>query len=94
MQLPEHQGVNGVALGETGNFSPLVFGTSALPAYDKAALAALQAEELATAQGDLECEEQFVVDVEDRVKAEYIKKFSEENAVLIKQARQRLEQKK
>ena len=82
------------ALGETGNFSPLVFGTSALPAYDKAALAALQAEELATAQGDLECEEQFVVDVEDKVKAEYIKKFSEENAVLIKQARQRLEQKK
>ena len=82
------------ALGQTGNFSPLVFGTTALPPYDKAALAALQAEELATAQADLECEEKFVVDIEDKVKAEYIKKFSEENAVLIKQARQRLEQKK
>ena len=82
------------ALGETGNFSPLVFGTSALPPYDKAALASLQAEELATAQADLDCEEQFVVDVEDKVKAEYIKKFSEENAVLLKEARQRLDQKK
>ena len=75
------------ALGETGNFSPLAFGTGVLPPYDKAALAALQAEELATAQADLDCEEEFVVNVEDKVKAEYVKKFSAENAALISKAR-------
>ncbi len=82
------------ALGEEGTFSPLVFGTNALPAYDKAALVQLQAEEIATAQADLECEEKYVVDVEDKVKAEYVKKFAQENAVLLSKAQSELEKRK
>ena len=82
------------ALGEEGTFSPLVFGTNALPAYDKAALVHLQAEEVATAQADLECEEKYVVDVEDKVKAEYVKKFAQENAVLLSKAQSDLEKRK
>lgn len=77
-------------LGEDGTYSPLAFGTATLPAYDKAALAQLQAEELATAQADLECEEKHVVDVEDKVKAEYIKKFARENAALLTKAQAEL----
>lgn len=77
-------------LGEDARFSPLVFGTGALPPYDKAALARLQAEELATAEADLECEEKFVIDIEDKVKAEYVKKFAEENAVLLSKAQTEL----
>ena len=82
------------ALGEGNSISPLVFGTGALPDYDKAALATLQAEELATAQADLDCEEQFVTDVEDKVKSEYVKKFAEENAVLITKAQAALAKRK
>lgn len=82
------------ALGEEGTFSPLVFGTNALPPYDKTVLARLQAEEIATAQADLDCEEKFVVDVEDKVKAEYVKKFAQENAVLLSKAQAELEKRK
>lgn len=77
-------------LGEDGTYSPLVFGTAALPPYDKAALAKLQVEELATAQADLDCEEKHVVDVEDKVKAEYVKKFAQENAALLTKAQAEL----
>ncbi len=82
------------ALGEDARFSPLAFGANALPPYDKAALARLQAEELATAEADLDCEEKYVVDAEDEVKAEYVKKFSEENAVLLSKAQAELEKRK
>ena len=82
------------ALGEGNTFSPLVFGTAALPPYDKAALAQLQAEELGTAQADLDCEEQFVADVEDKVKSEYIKKFAQENAALLTKAQAQLAKRK
>jgi hypothetical protein len=81
-------------LGEDGTYSPLVFGTAALPPYDKAALARLQAEELATAEADLGCEEKFVVDIEDKVKAEYVKKFAQENAALLTKAQTQLERQK
>lgn len=81
-------------LGEDGTFSPLVFGTAALPAYDKAALARLQAEELTTAESDLACEEEHVVDVEDKVKAEYVKKFAQENAALLTKAQAELARRK
>ena len=81
-------------LGEDGTFSPLVFGTNVLPPYDKAALARLQTEELATAQADLDCEEKYVVDVEDKVKSEYVKKFAEENAVLLSKAQAELAKRK
>ena len=81
-------------LGEEGTFSPLVFGTNALPPYDKAALARLQTEEIATAQADLDCEEKYVVDVEDKVKAEYVKKFAQENSVLLSRAQAELEKRK
>ncbi len=82
------------SLGEEGTFSPLVFGTNALPVYDKTALAQLQREEIATAEADLECEEKYVVDVEDKVKAEYVKKFAQENAVLLSKAQSELEKRK
>ncbi len=74
------------SVGETGTFSPLVFGATIVPDYDKAALGKLQAEELETAQADLECEEEFVADIEDEVKGEYEKKFADENAALISRA--------
>ncbi len=82
------------SMGEDGRFSPLVFGANTLPAYDKAALAQLQAEEIATAQADLDCEEKYVVDVEDKVKAEYVKQFAQENAVLLSKAQAELEKRK
>ena len=82
------------ALGGGNSISPLAFGAGALPDYDKAALAKLQAEELTTAQADLDCEEQFVTDVEDKVKAEYVKKFAQENAVLITKAQAELAKRK
>ena len=81
-------------LGEGGTFSAQVFGAAALPAYDKAALAKLQADELATAQADFDCEEAHVVEVEDKVKAEYTKKFAEENAVLLTKAQAELARRK
>jgi hypothetical protein len=81
-------------LGEDARFSPLVFGTATVPPYDKDALARLQTEELATAEADLDCEEKFVVDAEDKVKAEYVKQFAEENAVLLSKAQAELEKPK
>ena len=82
------------ALGEGNTLSPLVFGGATLPAYDKSALAKLQADELATAQADLDCEEKYVVDVEDKVKSEYVKKFAQENAALLTKAQAQLAKRK
>jgi hypothetical protein len=53
------------------------------PAYDKAALASLQREEVAIYAADIECEERRIAPVEDKVRAEYEQAFREQNADLI-----------
>ncbi len=86
------------AVGAGGTISPQAFdaaaATVALPSYDTVALAKLQTEEVATAQADLDCEEKHVVDIEDKVKAEYIKKFAQENVVLLTKAQAELARRK
>lgn len=57
--------------------------TGAAPEYDKAALAALQQEEVAMVAADIECEEEHVEDVEEEVTAEYEADFREENTSLL-----------
>ena len=74
--------------GETG-FNPAAFRADALPPFDKKELAALQQEEIATAQADLACEEKYISDVEVKVKGEYERKFATENAALISRANSR-----
>jgi hypothetical protein len=49
-------------------------------AYDKAALAALQREEVAMVNADLLCEERRIVPVEMKVRAEYEQEFRKKNA--------------
>jgi hypothetical protein len=51
--------------------------------YDKAALAALQKEEVAMVKADTECEEEHVEAVEDKVAVEYEQAFREENSSLL-----------
>ena len=51
--------------------------------YDKAALAALQTEEVAMVKADTECEEDHVESVEDKVTEEYEAAFREENTALL-----------
>ena len=51
--------------------------------YDKAALAALQKEEVAMVAADIECEEEHVADVEEKVTEEYEESFREENTALL-----------
>ncbi len=51
--------------------------------YDKAALAALQTEEVAMVKADIECEEEHVEEVEDKVTAEYEQAFREDNSSLL-----------
>jgi len=51
--------------------------------YDKAVLAALQKEEVAMVKADIECEEEHVEEVEDKVAAEYEEAFREENSSLL-----------
>lgn len=51
--------------------------------YDKAALAALQQEEVAMVAADIKCEEEHVEDVEEEVTAEYEADFREENTSLL-----------
>lgn len=82
------------ALGQGNTLSPLAFGAAVLPEYDKSALAKLQGDELATAQADLDCEEKYVVDVEDKVKSEYVKKFAQANAALLTKAQAQLAKRK
>jgi hypothetical protein len=51
--------------------------------YDKAALAALQKEEVAIVKADIECEEEHVEEVENKVALEYEQAFREENSALL-----------
>src|SRR5256714_10275898 len=51
--------------------------------YDKAALAALQKEEVAMVKADTECEEEHVEKVEGKVALEYEQAFREENSSLL-----------
>jgi hypothetical protein len=51
--------------------------------YDKAALVALQKEEVAMVKADTECEEEHVESVEDKVAKEYEQAFREENSGLL-----------
>ena len=51
--------------------------------YDKAALAALQKEEVAMVKADTECEDEHVESVEDQVAKEYEQAFREENSGLL-----------
>ena len=53
------------------------------PEYDKAALAALQKEEVAMVTADIDCEEEHVADVEEEVTKEYEETFREENSGLL-----------
>jgi hypothetical protein len=51
--------------------------------YDKAALASLQKEEVAMVKADIECEEEHVADVEEKVTAEYEETFRQDNSGLL-----------
>jgi hypothetical protein len=51
--------------------------------YDKAALTALQREEVATVTADIDCEEEHVEAVEEKVAVEYEEAFREENTALL-----------
>jgi hypothetical protein len=51
--------------------------------YDKAALAALQKEEVAMVTADIECEEEHIEKVEEKVVREYEAAFREENSGLL-----------
>lgn len=53
------------------------------PDYDRAALKALQAEEVAMVATDIACEKEHLEDVEEEVTAEYEREFREENADLL-----------
>jgi hypothetical protein len=53
------------------------------PTYDKAALAALQREEVAMVRADIACERQHITAVEEKVRAEYERDFREKNADLM-----------
>ena len=51
--------------------------------YDKAALAALQKEEVAMVAADIKCEEEHVADIEEKVAEEYEESFREQNTALL-----------
>jgi len=55
------------------------------PNYDKAALTALQAEEVAMVAADIKCEKDHISSVEEKVRAEYESTFREQNASLLNQ---------
>lgn len=57
--------------------------SAAVAAYDQAALAALQREEIALVAADLACEEEHLSEVEDKVQVEAEEDFREENADLL-----------
>jgi hypothetical protein len=56
-----------------------------VPDYDKAALSALQREEVAMVAADTACESKHISDVEDKVRVEYEREFRQQNADLLKQ---------
>ena len=53
--------------------------------YDRAALAALQRQEVQMVAADLRCEQKYIVDVEDTIRPEYEGPFREQNAALFDQ---------
>jgi len=55
------------------------------PNYDKAALTALQAEEVSMVAADIKCEKDHISSVEEKVRAEYESTFREQNASLLSQ---------
>ena len=55
------------------------------PNYDKAALTALQAEEVSMVAADITCEKDHISSVEEKVRAEYESTFREQNASLLSQ---------
>jgi hypothetical protein len=57
----------------------------AQPTWDQEALKALQREEVEMVQADLECEEEHIAGVEEKVRAEYEREFREQNAGLLQQ---------
>jgi hypothetical protein len=57
--------------------------SAAIAAYDQAALAALQREEVALVAADISCEEEHLSEVEDEVQVEAEEDFREENADLL-----------
>lgn len=60
-------------------------GPGVLPAYDPAALAGLQREEVAMVTADIDCEKQHIASVEEKVRAEYDDAFrSQDNGLLSK----------
>jgi hypothetical protein len=67
-------------VGPAGN---LADAGSAQGDYDKAALSALQKEEVEMVKADTECEDEHVESVEEKVSEEYEQAFREENSVLL-----------
>jgi hypothetical protein len=63
--------------------SPDGGGASGEPAYDRAALTALQHEEVAMVTADIGCEKRHISSVEEKVTVEYEAAFREKNAALI-----------
>jgi hypothetical protein len=57
--------------------------SAAVADYDRAALAALQREEVALVAADISCEEEHLAEVEDEVQAEAEEDFREQNADLL-----------
>lgn len=55
------------------------------PDYDRAALKALQREEVAMVTKDLACEDKHITKVEDKVQAEYEREFRQQNADVLSQ---------
>jgi hypothetical protein len=68
------------AIVGTGGDKP---GDAAEPSYDKAALTALQRDEVAMVSADVTCERKNITAVETKVRAEYERDFREKNADLM-----------
>lgn len=58
-------------------------GDAAEPTYDKAALTALQSDEVVMVAKDVACEELHIMPVETKVRAEYERDFRDEHAALL-----------
>jgi hypothetical protein len=68
-----------------GKFATGPAGGAKPPPYDRAALAALQREEVATARQDLACEQKRIAPVESVVRPEYEARFRQQNRALFSQ---------
>ena len=72
-----------------GSPDEAVSGSGDEPAYDRAALAALQRQEVAMVTADISCEQRHIASVEEKVAAEYEAAFREQNAALLTKVPQR-----